>query len=118
MTPGSWDVELRSRIDSYLYDCYAAGSPPRVDEFARHIGLHPVILRRRAKLALGMTLSRHLKLLQVQFACNLLLVVDFTMEEVSRRAAFGSRRSFLRAFRREVQQTPQAYRSAKLSLDR
>ena len=79
--------------------------------------MHPGNLRRRAH-ELGVAVSRRLKVAQLQFACDLLLTSDLILEDVARRAAFGSRRSFLRAFQRELRQTPQSYRRSKVSLDR
>jgi len=108
---------LRDGIGRYLNDCYARGSPPRVDELARLLGLHPAVMRRHVRRVLGMTASRFVKLAQLRFACDLLGSSQLAIGEVARRAAFGSRRSFLRAFRRELHQTPAAFRSSKVSLD-
>jgi AraC-like DNA-binding protein len=109
---------LREDIEGYLQSCYRSGSPPRAEELARTLGVHPVVLRRRVQHALGVTVSQYVKRAQLWFACELLRGSDLAVGEVARRAAFSSRRSFLRAFRRELWQTPAAYRrSPKVSLD-
>jgi AraC-like DNA-binding protein len=105
-------------IRRYLADCYANESPPRVSELAKVLGMHPVILRRRIKDAHGVTASRYLKTAQIRFACEL-LGGGIPLREIARRAAFGTPRSFFRAFRRELRISPAVYRSAssKMSLD-
>jgi len=108
---------LSDAIERYLRDCYARLSPPRVSEFAQVLGLHPVAARRRVQLLLGVTISNAIKRGQLRFACELLSESTLTIAEIADRAAFGSRRSFLRSFRRGFGQSPGAYRSSKMSLD-
>jgi len=109
---------FEAEIRRYLADCYARSSPPRVDELAKVLGIHPVVLRRRIKDAHSITPSRYLKSAQIRFACEL-LGRDVPLHEIARRAAFGTARSFFRAFRRELRVTPAVYRTAssKMSLD-
>ena len=109
--------KLRDAIERYLRDCYARLSPPRVDELACVLGLHPVVVRRRVQRLFGTSASRLVKVAQLRFACDLLRQSTLTVGEIADRAAFGSRRSFLRAFRRELGQSPAAFRSTKMSLD-
>lgn len=110
--------ELRQSIQAYLVECYREGSPPRLDELAGRLGSHPVVVRRRVQRLLGIGASRYLKLSQLRFACTLLDQSTLAIAEIACCAAFGSRRSFLRAFQRELKQTPDAYRrSTKMSLD-
>jgi AraC-like DNA-binding protein len=110
-------ARLRADIDRYLRDCYARVSPPRVGELAEVLGLHPVAVRRRAQALLGETVSHAIKIGQLRFACELLHGSTLTVAEIAARAAFGSRRSFLRSFRHCLGVTPAAYRSTKVSLD-
>jgi AraC-like DNA-binding protein len=113
------ELRLEEAIHAYLRDCYTRCSPPRLNELAQVLCVHPVVVRRRAQRTLGISVSRYMKIAQLRFACELLLQSAVAIEEVARRAAFGSRRSFLRSFRRELRQTPDAYRrSSKMSLDR
>lgn len=104
-------------IETYLLDCFRRSSPPRVEELAASIGLHPVVLRRRVKCLLGTTICHYLKIAQLRFACHL-LGERLLLGDIADRAAFGSRRAFLRTFQRELHQTPTDYRrSPKVSLD-
>jgi AraC-like DNA-binding protein len=105
-------------IETYLLDCFRRSSPPRVEELAASIGLHPVVLRRRVKGLLGTTICHYLKIAQLRFACHLLGERCLLLDDVAVQAAFGSRRAFLRTFQRELHQTPTDYRrSPKVSLD-
>jgi AraC-like DNA-binding protein len=97
-------------IDAYLVNCYTRCSPPRFEELAQVLRMHPMMIRRRARRTLGITVSRYMKIKQLRFACALLLHSELPVDEVARIAAFGSRRTFIRAFRREMRQTPGAYR--------
>jgi len=110
--------DLQRCIQAYLSECYQRRSPPRIGELANRLRLHPAVVRRRMQRLLGMGASRFLKLSQLRFACALLGDSSLAIAEIAGYAAFGSRRSFLRAFQRELKQTPNAYRrSTKMSLD-
>lgn len=100
---------LQRSIDEYLLGCYLRESPPRIDELAQVLRLHPVVVRRRAQRRFGISVARYMKAAQLRFACEL-LAHGLAIGEVARQAAFGSRRSFLRSFRRELRQTPDAFR--------
>jgi len=102
------ETPLGTAIAAYLQECFARRSPPRVDELALRVGMHPVTLRRRVKQLFGVTACRYLKEQQVRFACEL-LQGGIPVAEIVRHAGFGNARSFFRAFRRELRQTPRAY---------
>jgi AraC-like DNA-binding protein len=91
---------LRSSLDDYLRDCFRRESPPRVSEVAQALGISCETLTRACKELLGISPGRFLKHAQTEFAAVLLDQTSETTTSIAYIAAFGSRRTFYRAYRR------------------
>ena len=101
---------LPEAVEQYLVRCFAAGIPPRVDELARELALHPSALSRDFKLSTGSGLSLVLKNAQVEEAKRLLSSTRLGIHEIARRAGFGTPNTPFRIFRARVGMTPDHYR--------
>lgn len=107
-------LSLVSCAEAYLVTCLLKESPPRAKEFSCLLGVHRNDLAKAFRKAGEPTLSKFLKREQIRAAKRLLTTTSFDAGRIAYLAAFGSRRTFFRAFRRAVGVTPGVYRrSAK-----
>jgi AraC-like DNA-binding protein len=104
------EQELRQQVDLYLVDCFARRSAPRVSELADRLGLSRVAIGAQFHRESGEYLSDYMKRVQVEYAQELLRGTDLTTARVARAAAFGTRRTFHRAFLQRTGMTPDAFR--------
>jgi AraC-like DNA-binding protein len=95
-----------------MYDCFARESPPRVGELAGQLGISRVTLNQLFRRVAGVSTSDYIKYLQVQRAKRLLVRTRLSTTAIGYIAAFGTRRTFHRAFRRHTGMTPAQYRRA------
>ena len=109
MTRFSERFELRLR--EYLDACYALESPPRVSELADKLGLSVGQLSKLFRRLYGGKLSDYFKSRQVEYAETLLRDTSLTVTKVAYKAAFGTRRTFFRTYRRVKGETPEQYRA-------
>jgi transcriptional regulator GlxA family with amidase domain len=101
---------LRSAADSYLAVCFDQETPPRAGELAANLAVAAHQLTRTFQQLLRTSPSTYLKNGQVAHAKFLLSVTELSMNEIAYAAAFGTRMSFFRAFRRATGITPAQYR--------
>ncbi|HWS71695.1 MAG TPA: helix-turn-helix domain-containing protein [Thermoanaerobaculia bacterium] len=102
--------DLRQQVDLYLVDCFARRSAPRVSELADRLELTRVAISAQFHRQNGQYLSDYMKRVQVEYAQELLRGTDLTTARVARAAAFGTRRTFHRAFLQRTGMTPDAFR--------
>jgi AraC-like DNA-binding protein len=91
-------------------DCFARRSAPRVSELAENLELTRVAISAHFHRQYGEYLSDYMKRVQVEYAQELLRGTDLTTARVARAAAFGTRRTFHRAFLQRTGMTPDAFR--------
>jgi AraC-like DNA-binding protein len=108
---------LRAVTDRYLAACFQRQTPPRASELAAALGVSAHRLTRAFQQLLQTTPSAYLKRAQLALAKLLLRTTAFSMNEVAYAAAFGTRMSFFRAFRRATGMTPAQYRTQIMLLD-
>jgi AraC-like DNA-binding protein len=106
----SEEGDLRPDVDLYLVDCFAQRSTPRVSELAQRMELARVAVSAQFHRETGEYLSDYMKRVQVEYAQELLRETDLTTAHVARAAAFGTRRTFHRAFLQRTGLTPDAFR--------
>ena len=58
----------------------------------------------------GLSFSKYMEKIRLQYACNLLQNDDLTIEEIARQVGYGSDKSFRRAFKQIFGISPSAYR--------
>jgi AraC-like DNA-binding protein len=99
----------------YLEYCFASATPPRAGDLAARLGCSPP---RFSNLFLGHFGERpadYLKRQQIDQAKCLLRSTNLNMTEVGAAAAFRTRMTFFRAFRRVTGMTPHAFRQSTRS---
>lgn len=105
-------MHLKREADAYLIDCFTRESAPHVNELAAVLGFDRVAFTRRFRKQTGILASVYLKQAQIARAMELLRTTDLPTHTVAYAAAFGTRITFFRAFRRATGVTPDRYRSA------
>ena len=108
---------LRAVADRYLAICFQRQTPPRASELAAVFDIPAHQLTRAFRRVLQTTPSAYLKNAQLALAKLLLTTTVLSMNEVAYAAAFGTRMSFFRAFRRASGMTPAQYRTQAMLLD-
>lgn len=101
--------DLASWIESYVLQCFARCTPPRVDELARLLNMHPSLLSRTFAADTGLHLSSVIKKRQVEEAKHLLRTTSWNTRMIANRAGFGTINTLFRLFRKYVGMTPQEY---------
>ena len=104
--------DYHSAIETYVLSCFGACTPPRVDELARHLHMHPAALSRRFRRATGRRLKAVLKERQIAEAKRLLASTCMTTRAVAHHAGFGTPNTLFRVFRHAVGITPEEWRSS------
>jgi AraC-like DNA-binding protein len=106
---------LRTVADCYLAFCFQQETPPRASELAALFDLPAHQLTRAFREVLQTTPSAYLKNAQLALAKLLLKTTALSMNEVAYGAAFGTRMSFFRAFRRATGMSPAQYRASNVT---
>jgi transcriptional regulator GlxA family with amidase domain len=101
---------LRASADRYLAHCFRQETPPRASELAASLDVSCHQLTRMFQQFLRTTPAAYLKNGQLEHAKALLRTSDLSMNQVAYGAAFGTRMTFFRAFRRATGMTPAQYR--------
>lgn len=86
--------------------------PLRVTDVLRHVPVGRRVLERRVHQLLGISLGAELRRTRLEHAKRLLAQTDLSIAEVADKSGFSSFRHLADAFRRDVRQTPTAYRRA------
>jgi transcriptional regulator GlxA family with amidase domain len=97
--------------DAYLADCFARHTPPHVSELASRLCVSPTSLSRNFAADVGAGVSGFLKAAQLARAQALLETTDLSIAVVASSAAFGTRVTFFRAFKRATGLTPEQHRT-------
>ena len=97
--------------DRYLNECFNAGTPPHVNEFAAECGLSPRSLGRIFMTEAGVSVARYFKDARLQRARDLLVSSDLSVTAIAHAAGFGTRITFFRAFKRATGVSPEQYRA-------
>ena len=105
--------ELRKAVDDYLDRCFASEATPRVSELAAFLGIPRETLSRDFASAYGISLSGYLKRRQLARAQRLLVTSRLSTTRIAYLAGFGTRRTFYRAFRRDMGISPDQYRQMR-----
>lgn len=103
---------LELRAEEYLERCFLTESPPHVGELAAQLGMTLTAFSRDFRRFTGESPSRYLKQAQIRLAKRLLKTTDWSMNRIAYGAAFGTRMSFYRAFKRTIGMTPESFRLA------
>ena len=104
----------KADVIRYVAVCFERESPPRVDELAALCAATRECVTRRFAVDHGYPLSAFLKELQIARAISLLRHSALSTTTIAYRCAFGTRRTFFRAFRRRTGITPDQFRRARL----
>ena len=110
---------IERAIELYLRQCFRKPTVARVSELAEAAGTNRAHLSRVVTRALGEPPGRALRRRQLKYAEELLRTTDLPVADVASAAAFGTARTFFRAFLYEYGMTPGAYRlkSNQMSVD-
>ena len=109
-------AQLLREVNAYLRQCFKRESPPHVSELAGILGFSVSGLSRKFRGSTGTNLSSCFKDQQVACAQRLLRLGRLSISRVGRKAGFGTRRTFYRAFRQRTGMTPSEYRTRIASL--
>src|ERR1043166_6665171 len=97
-------------VRAYVHNCVSRESPPRVQELADCLGISRMTLTRWFRDTLQMTPAAFLRMECVSRAASLLDRTSLSTTAIAYRTAFGTRRTFYRAFRRHTAMTPAQFR--------
>lgn len=98
--------------DRYLEECFAAGTPPHVNELAHQAGISPRSLRRAFTAEARMGIASYFKHARIRHAQELLASSDLPLNDIAHHAGFGTRVTFFRAFKRATGMTPDEFRAS------
>jgi len=101
---------IERAIEIYLRDCFRKPTVARVSELAASMGTNRPALSRAARRALGEPLGRALRRRQLDHAERLLRETSLPIDDIAAASAFGTTRTFFRAFLRAFGMTPGEYR--------
>ena len=102
--------QIERAIELYLRECYRNETVARVSELADRLGANRPYLSHLVASVLGKSLGDALQERQLSYAAHLLGTTALRMHEIAAKAAFGTERTFFRAFKRSYGETPGAYR--------
>ena len=111
--PPSGRQRLERAIELYQREFYRTRSVSRVSELAERLGANRPHLSRIVGQILGKPLGDALRERQLAYAAELLVETRLRIAEIANAAAFGTERTFFRAFKRIYGQTPAEYRTQK-----
>jgi AraC-like DNA-binding protein len=103
---------IERTIEMYLRECYRERTAARVSELAQLLGANRTYLSRVVPAVLGEPLGAALRTRQLAYAERLLRETTLTVGEIAASAAFGTERTFFRAFLGAYGTTPGAFRKA------
>lgn len=103
---------LDRAIERYLRERYRTRTGASVKELAEFLGRSRPHLSRVVPDIFGQTLRAYLRERQLAYAVRLLLETPLSIGEIALAAAFGTERTFFRAFKRAFRQSPAAFRKA------
>jgi AraC family transcriptional regulator len=83
-----------------------------LDEIAAVPGVHPAHLARVFRQVLGCTVGDYVRRLRIDFACRLLTRSDTPLVEIALAAGFVDQSHFSKTFRRQMGQSPAAFKKA------
>lgn len=106
--PGQSNAEFLSRVNRHVM-AHKSGHLV-LKELATVLGHSESHLRRRFRLATGLSLGRHLRELRLRRACGLLYRSSLSVGEIARECSFDSIYAFSRAFKNSWGLSPRAYR--------
>lgn len=86
------------------------GEQPSVKDMAGIVGISPSHLRARFRASCGVSLGRHLRMLRLEKARNLLRYSSYRVSDIAEQCGFNSIFSFSRSFRSAYGLPPLAYR--------
>ena len=109
---------LSRAVDVYLQACYRSKSAARASEFASQLELSKEYLSRVARKIAGTTLHEYIRGKQILRAEKLLKTTALSLEEIARRCAFGTLRTFYRYCSKSLKMTPGAYRGRSVVIRR
>jgi transcriptional regulator GlxA family with amidase domain len=81
-----------------------------LERLAAHVYLSPSHFSSLFRRALGVPPAHYLRQLRIRLAKELLLCTSLPVSEISQRVGYAELNEFSRAFRRDVGQSPTAYR--------
>jgi len=116
VAPASQRIPLREHTDDSILSRVNRHVMTRLDQslvlktMAKALGQSESHLRRRFRLATGLSLGRYLRELRLQRACGLLHDSTRTVGEVAAQCGFDSIYAFSRAFKMGMDVSPRAYR--------
>ncbi len=110
MQAGHSPQQLLRAAKAYLRSCFVHESPPHASELARQLNLSPSCFTKRFRFAVGIAPSAYLKGHQVARAKQLLARTRISTTSIGYYAAFQTRATFFRVFRKFTGLTPDEYR--------
>ena len=105
--------ELKRQADQYLNECFEKQTSPQVNELAAKLETPVSKLSNDFRSAIGQRPSTYLKRQQVEYAKKLIRSTELDYATIARAAAYGTRNTLFRAFRRITGKTPDSYRRRK-----
>jgi transcriptional regulator GlxA family with amidase domain len=111
-TPTHYERLLRA-VELYLQECYDVHTAARVSELAEFVGIDRRRLATIFRQVLGESPSKVLLKQRLDYACLLLRTTPLAITDIAVRTAFGTERTFYRAFLRAFDATPEEYRHAQ-----
>jgi AraC-like DNA-binding protein len=109
---------MADAVHQYLEDCFVRGDVARTSELAQQLGMSTVQLTRVCRQVLSAPPCRYFRRLQIQRACELLVTTDWTVEQISAHAGFGTQSTFFRVFQHYEHCTPTDFRLMRRRIEK
>jgi AraC-like DNA-binding protein len=111
MVPLSSDY-IKNAANEHLAFCMEHETPPQVNQLAAKLRMSPSDFSDRFLELTGERPSEYLKRHQIEAAKRVLTETSLTMNAIAYSCAFGTRKTFYRAFKQREGVTPEVYRLA------
>ena len=103
----------KTDVARYVADCMRRQDSPRASELAMRYGVSASYLSRVFRMRYGENLSVYIKALQVRRAERMLRTTTLDTTHVGYACGFATRRTFFRAYRRMIGDSPRRHQARR-----
>lgn len=97
------------RVKAFLDDCFLQALS--LETLAKEVEVHPAYLSRTFHHHFGCTITDYYRSKKIEWACNHLIINRKSITEIALEAGYYDQSHFNKAFRKQMQMTPEQYRA-------